>query len=111
MNRQEMRSLRRELPVADRLKLMQKHEYRKAALELPPEMSALPASEYTRLFEEELAQKHPDIVEGVAQAEKAVRIVSRVIETATEAVTNELISAGSTIQEPVAEPAPQAWVN
>ena len=40
--RQELRSLLRELPVADRMKLVEKkYEYRRAALEQPAEVSAL----------------------------------------------------------------------
>ena len=111
MNRQELRSLLRELPQQDRLKLMAKYEFKRAALEQPPEVSALPVSKYTRIYEEELAQKHPDIIEGVAQANEAVKICERVIQTAGEAVNNELIAAGTTVVEPERSPTPEAWVN
>lgn len=108
--RQELRSLLRELPQQDRLRLVQKYEYRRAALEQPAEVSALPASEYTRLYEAEVAARFPDIVEGTTQALEAVKIVERVIETANEAVNNELIASGSTIATPEVVPQPEAWV-
>jgi hypothetical protein len=108
--RQELRALLRELPQQDRMKLMQKHEFKRAALEMPPEVSALPATEYDRIYEEQLGIKHPDIVEGVAQADEAVKIVERVIKTAGEAVENELIASGGQIAEPAETPPQRAWV-
>jgi hypothetical protein len=108
--RQELRSLLREVPQADRLKLVQKHEYRRAMLEMPCEVSAMPPSEYQRLREAELLAKHPDIIEGTTQAAEACRITSRVLQTATEAVTNELLSVGQPVREAERTAEPTAWV-
>jgi hypothetical protein len=108
--RQELRQILRESPQQDRMKLVQKYEYRRAMLEQPAEVSAMSATEYQRLREAELLAKHPDIIEGTNAAAEACRIVKTVLETTSLAVNNELIATGQQIVETEKTPTPESWV-
>jgi hypothetical protein len=110
MHRSELRSLLREVPVADRMKMMTKYEFRRAALELPAEVSALPPAEHARLHEQELEQQFPDIVQGVEQANQAVKICERVLQTANQAIAAELFAVGQPVVETEKAAEPTAWV-
>lgn len=90
LKNQELRAILRELPVQDRMKLLTKFEFRRAALEQPAEASGLPASVYEQFYEKELLEQHPDVVNGVAEAMQAVEICKTVLQTATESVSNDV---------------------
>jgi len=61
------------------------------------------------MYEDELARKYPQQVATAAAVAEAVEVIALTLKTTGKAVENELLAAGSTVQESP-EPTPaKAW--
>jgi hypothetical protein len=110
LNRQELRTMLRGMNAEQKAAALKKHEYRRAAVEQPAELSGIPQSQRDTMYEAELASKFPAEVAGIAEANEAAEIVRTALKTANLAVANELLASGTTVAEPAEPPPPaKAW--
>jgi hypothetical protein len=104
--RSELRNVLRQMdPKARAQALAESQDFRRAALELPGQASGLQSADYASLYRAEIAQRFPDELSQLADAEAALAAAKATLATVEQALTNELQAVGAPVAEPAA-PAP-----
>jgi hypothetical protein len=109
MHRQEMRAFLRGRDNKARTELVRKPAFRRAALEVEPELSGLSPEQYARYFEGSVRERYPDQMRELDDHDRAHEMAELVLKATEAALHNEFKASGTTEKaDPPTAPVP--WV-